>query len=84
MGKKKTSITYDSDSSNDGEISSIYTSSEDINSIDSWRDAFMIDKPATNSKSNLKKHKLSYNNLDAESHYAYLINILQKPTNKKG
>ena len=82
-GKKKSSITYDSDSDDDGEISSSSTSSKDSNWIDSFRDTFIRDKSTTNSKSKLKEHKLSSNNLDTALQDSYLLNTLRKPTNKK-
>ena len=50
--------------------------------IDGCIEAFIIDKSTANSKSKLKEHRLSYNNLDAALHYAYLLNTLQNPTNK--
>ena len=59
-GKKKTLITYNSGSTDDDKISSISISRYD----------FIIDKSATNSKSKLKEHKLSSNNLDASLHDA--------------
>ena len=82
-GKKKSSITYDSDSDDDGEISSSSTSSEDRNWIDGCREAFIIDKEKTNSKSKLKEHKLSSNKWYVALHDAYLLNTLLKPTNQK-
>ena len=53
-GKNKTSITYDSDSADVGKISSSSTSSGDRNLINGCREAFIIDKATTNSKSKLK------------------------------
>ena len=51
---RKTSITYDSDSANDGKISSSSTSSEDNNCLDGCRDEFIIDISETNSKYKFK------------------------------
>ena len=79
----KTSISYDSDSVDNGEISSISTSSEDNNLLGGCRDTFIIDKSKTNSKSELKEHKLGSNNLYAALHNAYLLKTMRKPTKKK-
>ena len=79
----KISIAYDSDSADDGEISSFSNGREDNNWLDSCRDALIIDKSKTNSKSKLKEQKLGSNNLDASLHDAYILNTLRNPTNKK-
>ena len=60
----KTSIFYDSDSAYDDKISTSSISIEDDIWLDGCRDAFIIDKLKTNSKSNLKQHTLGSNNLD--------------------
>ena len=82
-GKKKISITYDSDSTDDGKISSSSTRINNSNWIDGCRDDFIIDKLTTNSKYKLREQKLSFNNLDAELQDFYLLNTPQKSTNKK-
>ena len=53
-GKKKTSITYDSDYFDDGKISSSSNRSKDRKRIDGCRYGFIIDKSTTNSKSKLR------------------------------
>ena len=42
-----------------------------------------MDKSKTNSKSKLKEHRLSSNNLDKALHDAYLLNTLLNQTNEK-
>ena len=51
--------------------------------LDGCIDAFVIDKLKTESKSKIKEHKLSSNNLDKALHDAHILNTLRKPTNKK-
>ena len=58
----KTSYNNDSDPTDDEEISTISSSSKDNIWLDGCRDAFIIDKLKTNSRLNLKEHKLSSNN----------------------
>ena len=51
--------------------------------LDGCRDAFIIDKLKPNSKSKIKEHKISYNNLDKALHDAHLLNNLRNPDNIK-
>ena len=78
----KLSITYDSYSSGYEKISSSSISSEDNNWLNCCRYVLIINKSKTNSKSNLRRKKIGSNNLDKSLYDAYLLNTLQKPTNK--
>ena len=76
---EKNSIAYDSDSNNSDKSSNNATDTEE----EAWkmgcRDGFVIDK-LNNSKSNIKEHKLSSNNLDKALHDDHLLNNLRKPS----
>ena len=78
----KTSIAYDSESANNEKSSNSSIGSEGNIWLNGCRGAFIIDKLKSNSKSKIKEHTPSSNNLDKVLHYAHLLNILWKPTNK--
>ena len=79
---EKTSIAYDSESSDKDKSSSSFIISEENNWPNGCRDSFIIDKLKPNSKSNIKYHRLSFNHLDKALVYSHLLNTLQSPTNK--
>ena len=75
---EKNSISYDSESDNSDERRNSSTDNEEEAWNNDCRDVFFINK-LNNSKSNIKEHKLSSNNLDKALHYAHLLNTLRKP-----
>ena len=80
---EETSIAYDSDSADNDKSSSSSIGSKEDNWLNGCRYAFITDKLIPNSKSKIKEHTLSYNNLDKALHDAHLLSTLQKTTNKK-
>ena len=52
------------------------------NGLNGCRYGFIIDKVNINSKSNIKEHTLSYNNLDKALHYAHLLKNTRMPNIK--
>ena len=74
---EKTSIAYDSDSGNSDKISNSATNTKEEAWNNGCRYGFIIDK-LNNSKSKIKEHKLSSNNLDKALHDAHLLNTLRK------
>ena len=79
---EKTSIAYDSESADNDESSGISVGSEDNIWLGGCRDSFIIDKLKPNSKSKIKEHKISANNLDKALHDAHILNTLQNTPNK--
>ena len=79
---EKTSIAYDSESADDNKNSNRSIGREENIWINGCRDPFIIDKLTPISKSKIKEHRISSNNLDKVLHDAHLLNNLQKPTNK--
>ena len=78
---EKTSITYDSESGNDDKSSNSSTNNEKEIWNNCCRDGFIINK-LNNSKSNIKEHKLSSNNLNTAINYSHLLNTMKKPSKK--
>ena len=76
---RKNSMDYDSESGNSDESSNSATDTEEEAWNNGCRDVFVIDK-LNNSKSNIKEHKLSSNNLYKALHDAHLLNTMQKPS----
>ena len=74
-------MTYNSESGGSDKSSDNATDTEE----EAWnigcRELNIIDN-LNNSKSNIKEHKLSSNNLDKASHDAHLLNTLQKPSKR--
>ena len=80
MSKK--SIVYNSESADNDESIKNCISSRENNWLNGCRYALIIDKLKPNSKSKIKEHTLSSNNLDKELNYAHLLYTMQKPPNK--
>ena len=70
-------MTYDSDSGGSGKSNDSDTDEEARKN--GCRELIIIDN-LNNSKSDIKEHKLSSNNLDTELNYAHLLNTLRKPS----
>ena len=75
---EKNSMAYDSELGNSGESSNSATDTKEEAWNNGCRYGFVIDK-LSNSKSNIKEHKLSSNNLDKALHDAHILNTLRKP-----
>ena len=79
---EKASISYHSESDdNDDSINSSIVSEEN-NWIYSCTYSFFIDKLKPNSKSNIKEHTLSSDNLNKALYDAHQLKTPRKPTNK--
>ena len=76
---EKNSIAYDSESGNSDKSSNSATDTKEEAWNNGCRDGFVIDK-LSNSKSNIKEHKLSSNSLDKSLHDVHLLNTLRKPS----
>ena len=76
---EKNSIAYNLESGNSDEGSNSATDTEEEAWNNGCRDRFIIDK-LNNSKSNIKEHKLSSNNLDKALHDAHILNTLRNPS----
>ena len=72
-------MTYDSESGESDKSSNNATNTKEEAWNNGCRELFVIDK-WNNSKSNIKEHKLSSNNLDTALNDAHLLNTLQKPS----
>ena len=77
-GEKK-SMTYNSKSGNSDESINSATNNEEEAWNNGCRYGFVIDK-SNNSRSNIKEHKLSSNNLEKALHDAHLLNTLRNPS----
>ena len=74
---EENSITYKSESGGSDRIINNATDTEEEPWNNGCRDLIIIDK-LNNSTSNIKEHKLSYNNLDKALHDAHLLNTMRK------
>ena len=72
-------MTYDSESGESDRSSDNATDTEDEAWKSGCRDLNIIDN-LNNSKSNIKEHKISSNNLDTALNDAHLLNTLRKPS----
>ena len=72
-------MTYDSESGEGDKSSDNATDTEEESWKSSFRDLNIIDN-LNNSKSNIKEHRLSSNNLDTALNNAHLLNTLRKPS----
>ena len=72
-------MTYNSESGGSDKSSDNPTDTEEETWKSGCRDLNIIDN-LNNSKSNIKEHKLSSNNLDTALNDAHLLNTLRKPS----
>ena len=76
---EKNSITYDSELGGSDKSSNSATDTEEEDWNTGCKELIVINK-LNNSTSNIKEHKLSYNNLDKALHDAHLLNTLRNPS----
>ena len=72
-------MTYDSELGESDKSSNNATDTEEEAWKSGCRDLIIIDN-LNNSKSNIKEHKLSSNDLDTALHEAHIFNTLRKPS----